>query len=78
MVKDASGNVLAYGGSNYTTEDQTNFETASIGTGINELSNIETPDNRIFDILGREWKCDFVDLPKGMYIINNNKIFKTK
>ena len=29
MVKDATGNVLAYGGSNYTTEDQTNFETAS-------------------------------------------------
>ena len=28
--------------------------------------------------LGREWKDKFVDLPKGMYIINNNKIFKTK
>jgi hypothetical protein len=27
MVKDATGNVLASGGSNYTTEDQTNFET---------------------------------------------------
>ena len=78
MVKDATGNVLAYGGSNYTTEDQTNFETATIVIGIDEISNIETQDNRIFDILGREWKCDFIDLPKGMYIINYNKIFKTK
>jgi len=78
MVKDATGNVLAYGGSNYTTEDQTNFETASIGTGINEIYNIETIDNRIFDVLGREWKYDFIDLPKGMYIINHNKIFKTQ
>ena len=30
------------------------------------------------NILGREWKCDFIDLPKGMYIINHNKIFKTQ
>ena len=37
MVKDATGNVLAYGGSNYTTEDQTNFGTASVGTEINEI-----------------------------------------
>ena len=78
MVKDATGNVLAYGGSNYTTEDQTNFETASIGTGIDEIINTESMDNRIFDILGREWKGDFIDLPKGMYIINHNKIFKTQ
>ncbi len=78
MVKDASGNVLAYGGSNYTTEDQTNFETAPVVIGINEVTNTETIDNRIFDILGREWKCDFIDLPKGMFIINHNKIFKTQ
>jgi hypothetical protein len=78
MVKDASGNILAYGGSNYTTEDQTNFETAPIVIGLDEVTNTETIDNRIFDILGREWKCDFIDLPKGMYIINNNKIIKTK
>ena len=78
MVKDATGNVLAYGGSNYTTEDQTNFETAPVIIGLDEISNIETIDNRIFDILGREWKCDFIDLPKGMYIINHNKILKTQ
>ena len=35
-------------------------------------------DNRIFDILGREWKQDFATLPKGVYIINGKKIFKTK
>ena len=78
MVKDATGTILAYGGSNYTTEDQTNFETAPVVIGLNELSNVETIDNRIFDVLGREWKCDFVDLPKGMYIINHNKILKTQ
>ena len=78
MVKDATGNVLAYGGSNYTTEDQTNFETAPVVIGIDEISKIEIIDNRIFDILGREWKGDFIDLPKGMYIINHNKIFKTQ
>ena len=79
MVKDATGNVLAYGGSNYTTEDQTNFETAS-SRYRNRRShyNTEIIDNRIFDVLGREWKCDFIDLPKGMYIINHNKIFKTQ
>ena len=38
MVKDATGNVLAYGGSNYTTEDQTNFETAPVVIGINEAN----------------------------------------
>ena len=78
MVKDGSGNVLAYGGNNYTTEDQTNFETNPVVIGIDELSKIETIDNRIFDILGREWKCDFIDLPKGIYIINRNKVLKTQ
>ena len=78
MVKDVIGTILAYGGSNYTTEDQTNFETTPVVIGINELANIETIDNRIFDILGREWKCDFIDLPKGMYIINHKKKLKTQ
>ena len=78
MVKDATGNVLAYGGNNYTTEDQTNFETASIVIGIEEINHIDYTDNRIFDILGREWKCEFIDLPRGLYIINHNKIIKTK
>ena len=35
-------------------------------------------DNRIFDLLGREWKENVADLPKGIYIIDGKKIFKTK
>jgi hypothetical protein len=27
--------------------------------------------NKIYDMLGREWKVQFGDLPKGMYIVNN-------
>ena len=33
-------------------------------------------ESRIFDLLGKEWKCDFVDLPKGVYIINEEKVMK--
>ena len=35
-------------------------------------------DNKIYDLLGREWTCSFANLPKGIYIINNRKILKTK
>ena len=34
--------------------------------------------NKIYDILGREWKCEFDELPKGLYIINSRKFIKTK
>ena len=48
-------------------------------TAIIETENInQIKHNRIFDLLGREWKSDFADLPKGVYIINGNKVFKTK
>ena len=48
-------------------------------TAIIENNNIQkVNDNKIFDILGREWKVDFADLPKGVYIINGGKVFKTK
>ena len=50
-------------------------------TGINDINtnNInKMNDNKIFDILGREWKSDYADLPKGIYIIDGKKIFKTK
>ena len=62
----------------FTTEEEIKFETGNFTVGINEFNYNEQKDNRIFDVLGREWKCDFIDLPKGMYIINNNKIFKTR
>ena len=76
-VTDALGNIVSQGGT-FTTEEEIKFETGSFTVGINEVNYIEVEDNRIFDVLGREWDCNFVDLPKGMYIINNNKIFKTK
>ena len=43
----------------------------------NKLSSAKE-DSRIFDLLGREWKSDFADLPKGVYIIDGKKVFKTK
>jgi hypothetical protein len=46
---------------------------------INEVDEInKINDNKIYDILGREWKSDFADLPKGVYIIDGKKFFKTK
>lgn len=48
-------------------------------TSILEENNLyELNDNKIFDILGREWKSKFTDLPKGIYIRNGKKVFKTK
>ena len=78
MVKDGTGNVLAYGGSNYTTEDKTNFETASIGTSIIEIGYAEQSDNRMFDVLGRQYK-NYRSIPfNTIYIQNNIKHVKTK
>ena len=48
-------------------------------TSVIELDNTNSKeDSRIFDLLGREWKSDFADLPKGVYIIDGKKVFKTK
>ena len=48
-------------------------------TSIIETEDInQIKDNRIFDLLGREWKSDFADLPKGVYIMDGKKVFKTK
>ncbi len=77
IVTDALGNVVSQGGT-FGSLEEIKFETGSFTVGIGEVNYIEVEDNRIFDVLGREWDCNFVDLPKGMYIINNNKIFKTK
>lgn len=60
------------------------LEIDTVGLFDNTTSIIENDntdninDNRIFDILGREWKKDFADLPKGIYIINGKKILKNK
>ena len=77
MVKDATGTILASGGSNYTTEDQTNLETASIVIGIEEINQTQI-DNRMCDVLGREFK-DYNSIPNGtLYIQNKNKHLKIK
>jgi thiol-disulfide isomerase/thioredoxin len=48
-------------------------------TAITEITiKKEIKENRIFDVLGRQWNVSFVDLPKGVYIINNRKVLKTK
>ena len=44
---------------------------------IETENNLKINDNRIFDVLGREWKTNFANLPKGVYIINGKKVFKT-
>lgn len=77
IVTDGLGNIVIQGGT-FTTEEEIKFETGNFTVGINEVSYVIPEDNRVFDVLGREWKLNFVDLPKGMYIINKNKIFKTK
>ena len=76
-VTDGLGNIIMQGGE-FSTLEEIKFETGNFTVGINEVIYSTTEDNKIFDILGREWKCNFVDLPKGMYIINRNKIFKTR
>ena len=51
--------------------------TAPVSVNVNEynLTNLNTY-NKIYDMLGREWKVQFGDLPKGMYIINNKIQYK--
>ena len=47
-------------------------------TAIIELPFYNTVNNKIYDVLGREWRCSFANLPKGLYIVNNRKVLKTK
>tara|TARA_B110000459_G_C16599995_1_gene490576 strand:- start:536 stop:2332 length:1797 start_codon:yes stop_codon:yes gene_type:complete len=61
------------------------LEIDTVGLFDNTTTNIieseyinHNKDGRIFDILGRVWKTEFADLPKGIYIIDGKKIFKTK
>ena len=74
-VTDGLGNTVIQGGT-FTTEEEIKFETDNFSVGITEINNLKEKQDKIFDVLGKEWKCDFVDLPKGVYIINNKKIFK--
>ena len=76
-VTDALGNIVSQGGA-FGSLEEIKFETGNFTVGVNDVTYVKPEDNRIFDVLGREWKGDVVDLPKGMYIINNKKIFKTR
>ena len=76
-VTDALGNIVSQGGA-FGSLEEIKFETGNFTVGVNDVTYVKPEDNRIFDVLGREWKCNVVDLPKGMYIINNKKIFKTR
>ena len=59
-----------------------NMAVCDTGGGSTTISDIlvekEEIENKICDILGREWTCSFANLPKGLYIINNRKILKTE
>ena len=53
------------------------FNACVVISEINEVQDLNIKkDTRIFDLLGREWKTNFNDLPKGIYIVNKKKIFK--
>ncbi len=62
----------------YLEIDTVGLFDAPIVSSIIESNDIKITDNRIFDLLGREWKSDFADLPKGIYIINRKKVLKTE
>ena len=74
-ITDGNGTIVATGGE-FGSKEEVIFQIGNTTVGIDEVNYLKPQDNRIFDVLGREWKCDFVDLPGGMYIINNNKIIK--
>ena len=67
---------VGMGNGSYATQydcesDSVNVNTPCfILTNINEIELIDNY-NKIYDILGREWKVQFGNLPKGMYIVNN-------
>ncbi len=62
----------------YLEIDTVGLFSGTLPVAIIENDNSNITDGKIFDILGREWKKDFADLPKGIYIIDRKKIFKTK
>ena len=54
-------------------------ETSCSSSGLEDIimySNEALNDKRVFDLLGREWKVEFKDLPDGIYIINRKKVLK--
>ena len=65
----------------YATQLDCESDSANVNTPcfvLTSINEIELINNysKIYDVLGREWKVQFGDLPKGMYIINNKLKFK--
>ena len=54
------------------------FDNTTPPVSVLEAEDFNNRNGRVFDILGREWKTNFADLPKGMYIIDGKKVFKNK
>ena len=70
LVTDANGTVLASGGS-FGDKESVMFRTETSVLGLNEISNVETIDNRMFDLLGRE----LFHTPTGVMYIQNKKLY---
>ena len=76
-VTDALGNIVSQGG-DFGAIEEIKFETGNFTVGINEINKIESIDNRMFDILGREFK-NYESIPYGtLYIQNKINQVKTK
>ena len=54
------------------------FDNTTPPVSVLEAEDFNNRNGRVFDILGREWKTNFADLPQGMYIIDGKKVFKNK
>ena len=54
------------------------FDNTTPPVSVLEAEDFNNRNGRVFDILGREWKTNFANLPQGMYIIDGKKVFKNK
>ena len=62
----------------FTTFGQNGLtEVGCSGVSIRDIQSANDGETRIFDFLGREWHIPFKDLPKGLYIVNGEKRFKS-
>jgi hypothetical protein len=76
-VTDGNGNPVAIGGG-FNDEQSVMFRTGAATVGMEEISKTEYIDNRIFDLLGREYN-NYNLIPKGIiYIQNREKFIKHK
>jgi hypothetical protein len=76
-ITDGNGTIIATGGQ-FGSEEEVKFETGNITVSINEITSTELGDNRMYDVLGREYK-DYNSIPfNTIYIQNKTKRLKTK